>query len=413
VHARRQNIATTQIEHGYNRDVDLRLLNLRPAPVHEQQMVQVRRWAEYSDIPLDPATVRLIAEASLFRLGNHGKRSTHSPNFTLHQTGILEQLGLSPVKKTVVAYSSSADELSAARHIYKGLGLDYGDGPRPFEDSNTWLMSLISWAGVQPDLQLVVRLHPRMATPAGQPLSVEEQGLRELLTAIPNNVRIIWPRDKVSSYNLAEVADVAVVSWSTIGLELARFGVPVIAAFADRGSFAVGSFIGFEKTPERYFAAIRAAMDRSASYAHIAEAMRWTHFLFLSPTVDFSDCVPSDDFTGIPDWKMPADLDNILRTLIDGEDRSQLRMAELGSIATANEEHTTIRRALEYYIIFFMTGHNLPEARIEAVIPLADQVVSLTVGGQTSQRHSPLAHRLAILWAETTRLAEPHVLAPA
>jgi hypothetical protein len=411
VYARRHNIAATQIEHGYNRDVDRRLLNLRPAPVHEQQMLQVLRWAEYRDIPLDPATVRLVAEAGLFRLSNHGMRSTHSPNFTVRQTGVLEQLGLSPAKKTLVAYSSSADELFAARHIYRGLGLDYGNEAGPFEDSNNWLTSLISWVGVQPDLQLIVRLHPRLATPHGKPLSVEEESLRGLLTAIPDNVRIIWPRDKMSSYNLAEVADVALVSWSTIGLELARFGVPAIAAFADRGSFAVGGFIGFEKTAERYFAAIRAAAGRPSSYAHITEAMRWTHFLFLSPTVDFSDCVPSGDFTGAPDWTMPADRDKILRALVDGEDRSEQRMAELRGSADAGAEYAAIRRSLEYYIIFFMTGRDLPAARIEAVMALPNHAVSLTVGGQTCQRQSPLAHRLAVLWTQTTPIAEPQTLA--
>ncbi|HET7086174.1 MAG TPA: hypothetical protein VFI23_15465 [Rhizomicrobium sp.] len=412
VYARHHNIAATQIEHGYNRDVDRRLLNLRPAPVHEQQMIQIQRWNEYRDIPLDPATVRLVAEAGLFRLSNHGMRSTHSPNFTWGQVALLEQLGLSPAKKTLVAYSSNADELFAARHIYRGLGLDYGNQAGPFQDSNDWLASLISWAGTQPDLQLIVRLHPRLATPEGKPLSPEEQSLRALLTAIPDNVRIIWPRDKTSSYNLAEVADLALVSWSTIGLELARFGVPVIAAFADRGSFAVGSFIGFENTAERYFAAVRAALCRPGSYAQITEAMRWTHYLFLSPTVDFSDCVPSDDFTGAPDWTMPADRNKILRTLIDGEDRSDQRMAELRSSAVADEEYAAVRRALEYYIIFFMTGRDLPSARIEAVTALQNHAVSLTVGGQTHLRHSPLAHRLAMLWAETTHIAEPQTLAP-
>ena len=398
-YARRSGIPTTQIEHGYNRDIDVRLLNLRPAPVHEQQMRQTLRWADYRDIPLDPATARRVAESGLFRLSNHGRRSTHSPNFELRQTSILEEFGLSVEKKTLVAYSSSADELSAAKHIYRGLGLDYGNGARPFEDSNTWLVSLISWAGAQSDLQLVVRLHPRMATPAGQPLSVEEQELRNLLTVLPENVRVIWPRDKISSYNLAEVADAVLVSWSTIGLELARLGVPVIAAFSDRGSFAVGSFIGFEETAERYFAAIRSAIDRGASCALIAEAMRWTHFLFLSPTVDFSASVPSDDFTGVPDWKMPADRSRILRTLIDGKDASEQRMAELprGNLAVARETEA-VRRSIEYFIIFFMTGQDAPEGQIESVSALPAYMVALSYRGKLYRSRSPLAHRLAVLW---------------
>lgn len=399
MYARNRAIATTQIEHGYNRDIDIRLLNLRPAPVHEQQMIQTKQWPDYCNVPLDPDMVQQIAESGLFRLSNHGGRSTHSPNFVRRDRSILEEFGLSTAKRTLVAYSSSADELSAARHIYRGLGIDYGDSPSPFPDSNSWLTSLIAWAGKQPDLQLIVRLHPRMASPAGQPLSVEEQGLRALLTEIPDNVRIIWPRDKVSSYNLAEAADLVLVSWSTIGLELSRFGVPVIAAFSDRGSFAVGSFIGFAATAERYFADIRAALGKPASQALIAEAIRWTHFIFLSPTVSFAESVPASDFAGIPDWKMPADRERILRTLVDNQDASAMRMASLvrGDRALAAET-AAVRHAVEYFLIFFMTGHDAPDGRIEAVTAGADNNVTLTYQGKVFHYWSPLAHRLAVLW---------------
>jgi hypothetical protein len=398
MYARSKGIATTQIEHGYNRDIDTRLLNLRPAPVHEQQMNQTARWPHYRNIPLDPATVQMVAESGLFRLSNHGRRSTHSPNFERREHNILEEFGLSPDRKTLVAYSSSADELSAARHIYRGLGIEYGDAARPFPDSNAWLTSLIAWAGNQPDLQLIVRLHPRMATPAGKPLSVEEQGLRNLLTIIPDNVRIVWPRDKVSSYNLAEVADTVLVSWSTIGLELSRFGVPVIAAFSDRGSFAVGSFIGFEPTAEGYFSAIRNAIGRPASYELIAEAIRWTHFLFLSPTVSFAESVPSDDFAGVPDWKMPADREKIVGTLIGGEDASERRMAELPCDSGAVlQEREAVRRAVAYFIIYFMTGQDAPEGQIETVSALPGNVVMLSYRGKIYRYQSPLAHRLAVL----------------
>ena len=189
------------------------------------------------------------------------------------------------------------------------------------------------------------------------------------------------------------------VSWSTIGLELSRFGVPVIAAFSDRGSFAVGSFITFESTPERYFAAIRGALGRPASLELIAEAMRWTHFLFLSPTISFAESVPSDDFCGTPDWKMPADRGKILQTLIGGKDASEQRMAELPRDNHARTaERKAVQRAVEYFLIFFMTGRDVPEGSIDSVSALADHVVALTYGGKTYRYQSPLAHRLAVLW---------------
>jgi len=405
--ARKMGVPTTQIEHGYNRDIDMRLLNLRPVPVHEQQLRQASQWGAYRDIPLEPETALSVAESGLYRLSNHGQRSTHSPNFVRRDVSILEDFGLSPARKTLIAYSSSADEFLAACHILRASGLPYGDGVRPFADSNAWLKGLVDWVGTQDDLQLIVRLHPRLSAPQGQKPAAEEIALRALLSELPDNVRIVWPRDKVSSYNLAEAADVALVSWSTIGLELARFGIPVIASFPDRGPFPVGTFIGFEETPEQYFSAIRKALASPASYEMIAEAIRWTHFLFLSPTVDLSDIIPQHVFRGVPDWVMPSSKERIIRSLVHGEDTSQMRMEALPRSAQASAaEGEALRRAIERTIILFMTGHDTTDDRITEIRTQPGNIVALTYNGRVYRHISPLAYRLAVLWNEAAAVSQ-------
>jgi hypothetical protein len=58
-------------------------------------------------------------------------------------------------------------------------------------------------------------------------------------SALPANVRIVMPEDPVSAYSLAEEADVGLTFGSTIGLEMAMLGKPVLLAskaFYEHGS---------------------------------------------------------------------------------------------------------------------------------------------------------------------------------
>lgn len=398
--ARRNAIPTTQIEHGYNRDIDFRLINLRPLTVHEQQTQQIAEWPRYRHLPLEPHTITSILESALYRLNNNGGISTHSPNWTRRERPIQEELGLSRHKKTIVAFSSSADEYIGGVHILNALGANFPERQHLFEDSETWLKRLTSWARGRDDLQLIVRLHPRLANSrGGQPAAKTELSrLRDGLAGAPENVLVVWPQDKISSYNLAEVADVALVAWSTMGLELARFGVPVIACVTGV-SYPVGSFIGFEASPDAYFAAVSAAVHKPASHELITEAFRWTNFLFLSPTVDFSDLVPRNDYWGFPDWRMPARSSHVVRALVHGDDASELQMAELprGFKAVAAEREA-IRRAVERMILLMVTGQDRPRARIGRLTVESEKLVTLKYDGETFRSYSPLAHRLAALW---------------
>ena len=49
-------------------------------------------------------------------------------------------------------------------------------------------------------------------------------------SALPSNVRIVLPEDSVNAYRLAAEADVGLTFGSTIGLEMAMLGKPVLVA---------------------------------------------------------------------------------------------------------------------------------------------------------------------------------------
>jgi hypothetical protein len=279
------------------------------------------------------------------------------------------------------------------------MGRPYESGANPFPDQRSWMAALTRWVGARPDLQLVLRMHPRIA--AGNrsaSISAEYDQLKEDFSAPPANVAIVWPEDKLSSYNLAEIADAAVVAWSTMGLELARFGVPVVAAFSGIGSFPVRSFIGFEKTADRYFQALESAVGAPASLDSITEAFRWTYYGFWAPGVDFSDLVPTPDFEQVPSWRTPKNRALVKRVLVDGEDMSVINM---GCLARGDEalafERDAVLSVLDRFVIFLISGEDMPGARLHHLTPLSDRSVAAEIDGVTFRRYSPLLHRLASL----------------
>src|SRR5262249_43487123 len=149
--------------HAYNRDIDQRYLLLRPRHGMTHMLEQVDRWNDYRDIPIGAKTVATITDGALFRLRGQGGVSTYSPNWVENPGNILESLGLVPGRRTLIAYTSSTDELICNREFMRVIGNTYEQERGPFTDQIEWLRSLIGWCSKQMDLQLIVRLHPRMA----------------------------------------------------------------------------------------------------------------------------------------------------------------------------------------------------------------------------------------------------------
>jgi hypothetical protein len=54
--------------------------------------------------------------------------------------------------------------------------------------------------------------------------------VRQVLPQLPENIHLIGPREPVNTYDLVEVADLGLVYTTTVGLEMAMSGLPVIVA---------------------------------------------------------------------------------------------------------------------------------------------------------------------------------------
>jgi len=111
-------------------------------------------------------------------------------------------------------------------------------------------------AGRGRGVQLVIRVHPgETIVPKAKSMA---QVVREALPALPENIHVIAAADKVNTYDLIEIADLGLAYTTTVGLETAMNGRPVISCGQThyRGR-------GFTLDPnswEEYFATLQKAL---------------------------------------------------------------------------------------------------------------------------------------------------------
>lgn len=395
LYASRRGIPLTNVCHAYHRDTDRRYINLWPTHAAAHQLEQVRGWEQYQSVPITPKIVAEIADGALYRLYSHGGVSTYSPNWSENPGDLLGELGLPPGGKLLVAYTNSTDELVCHQHSLRTLGEEFDNACNPFPSQIEWLKQLIAWVGARGDLRLVLRLHPRMAVSTRHVNLASEYGLmKEAFAVLPPNVAVVSPESPISSYNLAENAAVALTAWSSIGLELARFAIPVIAAFQKIGPFPNSAFIGFATTAPDYFAAIERRLARRPAINSIIGAFRWTHFLHWTPLIDIADVVPRADYDAVPPFRTPKNAPTILKVMAKGEDIIALNMAGLPAGPAAVEaEQRAVIGAIEKFVLYFMTGR-VDDRRGLRIATDGNDNVTLVDGGRTIRRHSRAAARL-------------------
>jgi len=99
-----------------------------------------------------------------------------------------------------------------------------------------WLAKTVRHFAQRPDYQIVVRVHPGELLGAGHP-SVDI--VQSTLPELPPHVVVIPPDSKINTYDLIELAHLGLVYTTTVGMEMAMSGVPVVVSgmthYRDKG----------------------------------------------------------------------------------------------------------------------------------------------------------------------------------
>jgi hypothetical protein len=90
-----------------------------------------------------------------------------------------------------------------------------------------WITKTVQYFAKRTDVQLVIRVHP------GEKLVPQAKSMGtvvcEALPELPSHIHVIGALDKINTYDLIEIADVGLAYTTTVGLETAMNGRPVIS----------------------------------------------------------------------------------------------------------------------------------------------------------------------------------------
>jgi hypothetical protein len=88
-----------------------------------------------------------------------------------------------------------------------------------------WLQRTVQYFAAHPEVQLVARIHPGELITRGPSVA---DVVNNTLPSIPENIHLVPADAKINTYDIVEIADLGLVYTTTVGMEMAMSGVPVI-----------------------------------------------------------------------------------------------------------------------------------------------------------------------------------------
>lgn len=210
-----------------------------------------RMWTARQGIPLTEEQVERMR--SLFTAR---QQAASWENFTRPWQGIPAQggdqaraaLNLDERPVCLLATNVIGDSLTLGRNLFS-------------RSMTEWVERTLQYFAGRPDVQLVVRVHPGEQLSSRQTIA---EVVKQVFPRLPENIRLVGATDSLNTYDLFEVADLGVVYTSTVGLEMAMNGLPVVVAgnahYRNRG------FTSDPETWVSYFKMLGAMLDRSRDH---------------------------------------------------------------------------------------------------------------------------------------------------
>ena len=240
-------------------------------------------WPCFQDVTCTEKDFASAADHLLALMSGGGFGYSNSMN--REKTSVLEKLGCPPGKKIVAALLSSYDELLAAELA----GFGWTTDNTVFSSQIEWVKWLLVFARSRPDIHFVIRPHPREFAMKGQGSRSEHSYLLESAFADkPENVSINMPSDGIAVYDLLMDVDVALVAWTSAGMDAGMLGVPVVTYAGDVLLFP--RELTYEAhSREEYARLVDLAIGAGWSLARARAFFRWGVLMLARSRVDMSN----------------------------------------------------------------------------------------------------------------------------
>lgn len=185
-----------------------------------------RSWHRLENHSLDSSQKNQVLDYLQNRRGDPSKTGLYTYSPTNEEgTDIYTLLDINRDQKIVSMFTSSIDEIAFIPYQNKWDSI--------YSNQGEIIKEFIEWARFNSEYTAIIRIHPNEGSKRnhlGMPGAKSVEAILHILNSsqLPSNVRIIWPDDEVSSYLIGDASAVVLVWQSTIGMELAASGKPVI-----------------------------------------------------------------------------------------------------------------------------------------------------------------------------------------
>lgn len=250
-------------------------------------------WQEWGDVPLTRAELEHTRELLQQRRAGQGLSWTAYTSPPQAEAEVRAKLGIGNMP-VIALFTSSDDEAAAFPEHRAGA----------FPDARDWLPATLELARRMPEHAFVIRIHPALVD-----LGTNRQALEHALglcAQLPANCRMVLPEDSLSSYTLADMAEVGLVYFTTVGLEMAAAGTSVLAVA--RGWYSHSGCVDFVERAQDYEPLLRAALARGRSRERARLAHRFLHSYWTRLTRPFPLVREEPRHHGKLQWSSPAQL---------------------------------------------------------------------------------------------------------
>ena len=193
----------------------------------------------------------------------------------IRSVSIKKELNLSQNKRLFALFTSSTDETAGDPELQG-----------PYESQSSWVQDVVHWVGSRKEVELVVRVHPHLAGKTGLGKSVDEYNYyRDMKSILPNNTRIIMPDDPLNSYALMDEADICLSFGSSVGIEMAMLGKPVI--LGSRSFYETGSHIMTIRSKDSHAEMLEKSLEPFSHREIRREAFRLAYYYVFEFEIPF------------------------------------------------------------------------------------------------------------------------------
>lgn len=268
--AKRQGVRFVSHERGLRTD-SVRFAE--GARTHELESLR-GIWSRWRDVALDAQELEEITEVlEERRQGVNFSRLSFSP--PVQDCGrVRAALGLDE-RPLVVAFNSSDDETAAFPERCAGA----------YPHSSDFLPAVLELARSRPQVQFVIRIHPNIQKAEAGTNQDALRHAQEVRDRAPENVSVVLPADDISSYTLIDLAPVGIVYASTIGLEMAALGKPVLCAA--QATYSHTGCVRQLDDPAQLAPFVAQALERGVERESARLALRWAHRYFRECSIPF------------------------------------------------------------------------------------------------------------------------------